>query len=219
MPGYGQRVLLHVVAETRIERGGRAKRLKLKAQFLIDGATDDNLTFIDDEVRIPHFEDCQYVSKEEQVGNIALGCIVTVIVLCILGLAGLWYFRPKKADDDQVDLVNNMERPHMSPHNRASEDLNVHYVVPRPENPTHEELSVYISTSNGLQKLERKASQNSNDCSSSCSSSTQSGSSSAASNHVVPVSNNEEELRSSSKMSSSSNDSNSIDRSLGIIQL
>ena len=47
MPGYGQRVLLHVVAETRLERGGRAKRLKLKALFLIDGATDDTLTSID----------------------------------------------------------------------------------------------------------------------------------------------------------------------------
>ena len=70
MPGYGQRVLLHVVAKTRIERGGRARRLKLKAQFLIDGATDDTLTFIDDEVRIPHFEDCQYAMEEDQVRNI-----------------------------------------------------------------------------------------------------------------------------------------------------
>jgi len=163
MPGYGQRVLLHVVAETRLERGGRARRLKLKAQFLIDGATDDTLTFIEDEVRIPHFEDCQYANLEEdQIGNIALGCIVTVIVLCVLGLVGLWYFRPKKADEDEVDLVNNMERPHMSP--RPVEDLNVHYVVPRPESnqDCSEELSVYISTSNGLQKLERQASQNSN---------------------------------------------------------
>ena len=100
-----------------------------------------------------------------QVGNIALGCIVTVIVLCVLGLVGLWYFRPKKGAEDEVDLVNNMERPHLSPPHRSNgneEDLNVHYVVPRPENPdSTEELSVYISTTNGLQKLERKASQNS----------------------------------------------------------
>ena len=73
MPGYGQRVLLHVIAETRTERGGTAKRLQLKAQFLIDGHTDDSLTFVDDEVRIPHFDDCQYARKEDEVGNIALG--------------------------------------------------------------------------------------------------------------------------------------------------
>ena len=54
----------------------------------------------------------------------------------------------------------------MSPQRSSMpEDLNVHYVVPRPdetkENNT-EELSVYISTPNGLKKLERKSSQNSN---------------------------------------------------------
>ena len=43
--------------------------------YSIDGATDDTLTFIDDEVRIPHFEDCKYAREEDQVGNIALGCI------------------------------------------------------------------------------------------------------------------------------------------------
>ena len=95
MPGYGQRVLLHVVADTRTDLG-TAKRLKLKAQFLIDGVTDDSLTFVDDEVRIPHFNDCQFARKEDQVGNIALGCIVTIIVLCVIGLVGLWFFRPRK---------------------------------------------------------------------------------------------------------------------------
>ena len=35
--------------------------------------------------------------------------------------------------------------------------MNVHYVVPRPETQEGtEELSVYISTPNGLKKLERK---------------------------------------------------------------
>ena len=46
----------------------------------------------------------------------------------------------------------------------VSEDLNVHYVVPRPDDTKErntEELSVYISTPNGLKKLERKSSQNS----------------------------------------------------------
>ena len=67
--------------------------------------------------------------------------------------------------DDEIDLVNNMERPHMSPQRSTiPEDLNVHYVVPRPDETKEnnsEELSVYISTPNGLQKLERKSSQNS----------------------------------------------------------
>ena len=37
-----------------------------------------------------------------------------------------------------------------------NEEMNVHYVVPRPETQGTEELSVYISTPNGLKKLERK---------------------------------------------------------------
>lgn len=161
MPGYGQRVLLHVVADTRIDRGGRAKVLKLKAQFLIDGHTDASLTFIDDQVRIPHFDECKYAQEEDRVGSIALGCIVTIIVLCVVGLIGLWLFRPRKGDDDEVDLVNNMERTHVV--NNASVDLNVHYVVPRPNESQEatDELSVYISTSTGLKKLERKSSLNS----------------------------------------------------------
>ena len=70
--------------------------MKLKAQFLIDGHTDQSLTFVDDEVRLPHFDDCEFARKEDQVGNIALGCIVTIIVLCVIGLVGLWFFRPRK---------------------------------------------------------------------------------------------------------------------------
>ena len=105
MPGYGQRVQLHVDANTRNERGeninessvisklrfvyiffclftylgGIGKRLKIKAQFLINGQTDDSLTFIDDDVRIPHFDDCEYAREENNIGKIALGCIITVI--------------------------------------------------------------------------------------------------------------------------------------------
>ena len=44
-----------------------------------------------------------------------------------------------------------------SSHISNNEEMNVHYVVPRPETQgTTEELSVYISTPNGLKKLERK---------------------------------------------------------------
>ena len=59
--------------------GGIGKRLKIKAQFLINGQTDDSLTFIDDDVRIPHFDDCEYAREENKIGKIALGCIITVI--------------------------------------------------------------------------------------------------------------------------------------------
>lgn len=227
MPGYGQRVLLHVVADTRTERGGTAKRLKLKAQFLIDGHTDQSLTFVDDEVRLPHFDDCEFARKEDQVGNIALGCIVTVIVLCVIGLVGLWFFRPRKGGDDEIDLVNNMERPHMSPQRSTiPEDSNVHYVVPRPEETKEnnsEELSVYISTPNGLQKLERKSSQNSSSTESY--SSTSSSNPSSSHHNQPPTASHplEDVERASSKMSSSSNEStnsNSIEidrRSLGAI--
>ena len=119
------------------------------------------MTFVDDQIRIPHFDDCLYAQEEEKVGKIALGCIVTVIVLCLMGLVGLWLFRPRKSAEDEVDLVNNMELPHRSP--RPIEELNVHYVVPRPENQGNEELSVYVSTPNGLKKLERVPSQNSSE--------------------------------------------------------
>ena len=74
-------------------------------------------------------------------------------------------FKNQIGADDEIDLVNNMERPHMSAQrSNVSEDLNVHYVVPRPDDTKErnsEELSVYISTPNGLKKLERKSSQNS----------------------------------------------------------
>ena len=75
------------------------------------------------------------------------------------------FFKNQIGADDEIDLVNNMERPHMSAQRSSvSEDLNVHYVVPRPDDTKErnsEELSVYISTPNGLKKLERKSSQNS----------------------------------------------------------
>ena len=59
--------------------GGIGKRLQIKAQFSINGQTDDSLTFVDDNVRIPHFEDCEYVREENNIGKIAFGCIITVI--------------------------------------------------------------------------------------------------------------------------------------------
>ncbi len=65
--------MLHMSAKTRTEIGGHSKRIQLKAQFLVDGHTNEQLTFIDDDVRIPHFEDCAYTNNESQVGSIAIG--------------------------------------------------------------------------------------------------------------------------------------------------
>ncbi len=65
--------MLHVSAQTRTEIGGHSKRIQIKAQFLVDGQTNDKLTFIDDNVRIPHFEDCRFAKEDNQVGSIAIG--------------------------------------------------------------------------------------------------------------------------------------------------
>ena len=53
--------------------------------------------------------------------------------------------------------TSSTTRRSSSSHISNNEEMNVHYVVPRPETQgTTEELSVYISTPNGLKKLERK---------------------------------------------------------------
>lgn len=224
LPGYGRRIMLHMLASTRTELGGHAQRMNLKAQFLVDGQTNAGLTFVDDNVRIPHFDDCQYVQEEDKIGNIALGCIVTVILLCFVGLAGLWLFRPKKASEDELDLVGHMERNQSSPSRRRQIDSHpvdiVHYVVPKPNDQEHskEEIKVYVSTSNGLKKVERRPSQNSDRSSSSTSKS-----SSTSQEHNNPEKRHnlphplapDEDVMSSSD--TSSQDSYNPDRSLGAI--
>jgi len=98
--------------------------------------------------------------------------------------------------------TSSTTRRSSSSHISNNEEMNVHYVVPRPETQgTTEELSVYISTPNGLKKLERKHSDRS-------SSSTSSGS-----NPLI------EDGSSSSSMSNTSNDSpnSAHQRSLGAI--
>lgn len=73
IPGSGRRILLHIVAE--IDQNPEDGRIKLpiKAQFLLDGQTTKALTFVDETVRIPHFDDCLFTAKDDQIGQIAMG--------------------------------------------------------------------------------------------------------------------------------------------------
>ena len=96
------------------------------------------------------------------------GCILTIIFLCALGLSGLCFFyhHQRRRPEDEVDLVSNMERSGrraisgttLAENGGANveTDFNVHYVVPKEGVPEEHELNVYVSTSNGLKKVERK---------------------------------------------------------------
>ena len=83
--GFGRRVSLHLLASTSIKNdqhsGLASKKLSLKAQFLVDGQTNDGLSFVDETIRIPHFEDCLYAHEGEAVGKIALG-IFSLLNFC-----------------------------------------------------------------------------------------------------------------------------------------
>ena len=83
LPGFGRRVSLHLLASTSIKSdqhsGLASKKLSLKAQFLVDGQTNDGLSFVDETIRIPHFEDCLYAHEGEAVGKIALGIFLCSI--------------------------------------------------------------------------------------------------------------------------------------------
>ena len=113
----------------------------MKAQFLLDGhAGSDSLTFLDETVRIAHFEDCaRRAEGAGRVESIAIGeeenreaasqisitlsadlsaAILTIIFLCFVGLLGLWIAHrslsgsrgSRAGPDDEQDLVANMER-------------------------------------------------------------------------------------------------------------
>ena len=40
-------------------------RIPIKAQFLLDGRSTDELRFVEEEVRILHFDDCAYATVDE----------------------------------------------------------------------------------------------------------------------------------------------------------
>jgi hypothetical protein len=69
--------LLHLLAHTAskpdFHSGVISKKLSLKAQFLVDGQTNEGLKFIDETIRIPHFEDCLYTKNEQAVSRIIIG--------------------------------------------------------------------------------------------------------------------------------------------------
>ena len=110
---------------------------------------------MDETVRINQFHDCSIKAEEDVVGRIAMAAIIAIIVLCLIGLFGLgFYQRATRAPrDDQENLVTSMEN-NTSRSEPVSAD-NVHYVVPKKEDEV-DEPKVYVSTSNGLKKVERK---------------------------------------------------------------
>ena len=82
---------------------------------MVDGQTNDGLTFVDETIRIPHFEDCLYAHEGEAVGKITLGCVITLILLCLIGLGLYWWYKRRTDSEDEVNLVGNMERGNSSP--------------------------------------------------------------------------------------------------------
>jgi hypothetical protein len=70
--------------------GHASKKLSLKAQFLVDGQTNDGLTFVDETIRIPHFEDCLYAHEGEAVGKITLG---ENVIISLVSISPTFYAR------------------------------------------------------------------------------------------------------------------------------
>ena len=75
--------MLHIVAgadeRTSSEGGLVRKRAKVtvKAQFMLDGQTTSGLTFLDEKVAIPHFDDCAFKDEDDKVADIAIGMYST----------------------------------------------------------------------------------------------------------------------------------------------
>ena len=119
----------------------------------MDGQTDPHLTFLNDQVRIAHFDDCASLRYETEVNLIALATIVVVVILGILSLVGLCIYKHKnRSTDDELDLVDNMQQPSPTrPYNLTTPEQRsefhrrqpsihldmVHYVVPAPTTETN----------------------------------------------------------------------------------
>ena len=73
IPGSNRRISLHIVAESGQKRENGEVRIPIKAQFLVDGRTNPGLSFLDETVRVPHFQDCDFKMEDDKVGNIAMG--------------------------------------------------------------------------------------------------------------------------------------------------
>jgi len=130
IPGSDRRVLLHISA--RVEKRGdedtRGDHVKLvrhqdetlvkvQAQFLVDGYTTKSMRFLDQTVRVAHFDDCRYLDEEMLMGKITAGSVFGLVGLCVVISAVLLIQQRKKMRaisvrrrDDEVDLVPNMER-------------------------------------------------------------------------------------------------------------
>jgi len=69
-------LLASTISKPDYHSGVISKKLSLKAQFLVDGQTNDGFKFIDETVRIPHFEDCIYTKNEQAVSKIVIGITI-----------------------------------------------------------------------------------------------------------------------------------------------
>lgn len=102
-----------------------------------------------------------------------LGCIITIIILCSIGVAALCYHHKHvRHPDDEVDLVGNMDpetpqlaapNPNNAPKPALEENTDVQFVIPKQPLMKREshELTVFVSTTDGLKTVERKPSSSS----------------------------------------------------------
>ncbi len=220
------------------------------------------MTLLDETVKVAHFDDCAYLAEEQVAGRIAMGAILAVTGLSLLGLALLCAYHRRRArgSDDEVDLVSHMEvwvsiypfsyfyyfhfaifqeraatsssslpraasngpAPAPAPENNAREEPAVHYVVPNgdafrakkgsspppPPNQEEHELKVWVSTSNGLRRVDDSSSGGSNSgVGTSPASSTRSSNSSSSSGGIGGESSNSGRGQSEAVVSSQQNGS------------
>ncbi len=72
IPGSDRRIMLHICAQTERKPGANVV-VPVKAHFLLDGQSTEDMTFLDDTVRIAHFEDCAFAAEQRTVGKVAMG--------------------------------------------------------------------------------------------------------------------------------------------------
>lgn len=67
-------VLFHMQADSSRMRHSLGKVIDVRAQFIVNGQTDESLTFLDGaEVKVAHFDDCAGSRHHSEVNYIALG--------------------------------------------------------------------------------------------------------------------------------------------------
>ena len=173
-------VLLHMTGNTTVVAKAKRsingqKMVDIKARFIIDGQTNDDLEVLRDKVQLLHFDDCSLHMEQLEINLIAVITIVVITLLGIMSLAGLCVYKYRRNNtEDEETLVSNMvqqspARPYhlTSPQDRGEfhrrmpsihMDM-VHYVVPpknkeasdvtnqpKKKSKSNEDLKLYVST-------------------------------------------------------------------------